>query len=47
MKNLKNQIKNSSTEDKIGLGVFTGVMTLLLALVITWAESGFVSYYGF
>lgn len=43
----KRNFNRLETEDKVGVSIFSGVMSLLVAVVITWAQSGFVSYYGF
>lgn len=35
------------TQDKVGVTIFSGVMSLLVAVVVTWAQNDFNAYYGF
>lgn len=43
----KRNFNRLETQDKIGVSIFTGVMSLLAVVVVSWIDSGMNSFYGF
>ena len=43
----KRNFSRLETQDKIGVTIFTGVMSLLAVVVVSWIDSGMNSFYGF
>ena len=43
----KRNFNRLETQDKVGVSIFTGVMSLLAVVVVSWIDSGMNSFYGF